>query len=72
MQEEVLADLAELREGRNDSSVAKALDRLEQAARTDENLMPRILDGVECLATVGEICARLERVFGKYRPGGAF
>jgi methylmalonyl-CoA mutase N-terminal domain/subunit len=33
---------------------------------TAPNLMPRILDAVEAGATVGEICARLQAVFGRH------
>jgi len=66
MQEEALADLDECRRVRDDAVVETALSELEATARTDDNLMPKILSAVESLATVGEICARLERVFGKY------
>ena len=34
-------------------------------------LMPAILRCVEAGATVGEICGRLEQVFGSYRPKAA-
>ena len=44
-----------------------ALVRLELAAATDENLMPRILESVEAYASVGEISNRLRRVWGEYR-----
>jgi methylmalonyl-CoA mutase N-terminal domain/subunit len=64
--EEALASLAEARRARRRSKVAGALDGLERAARRGENAVPAILEAVESLATVGEICARLERVFGKY------
>lgn len=43
-----------------------ALAALEEAARTSENLLPRILDCVEAYATVGEISGRLRRVWGEY------
>ena len=44
-----------------------ALNKLEQAATTTENLLPRILECVESYATVGEISNRLRRVWGEYR-----
>ncbi|MFL6334031.1 MAG: methylmalonyl-CoA mutase [Pyrinomonadaceae bacterium] len=44
-----------------------ALTLLEDAARSDDNLLPRVLDCVEALATVGEISHRLRRVWGEYR-----
>ena len=53
---------------RRDSSAADAaLDKLEVAARGNENLLPRILDSVEAYATVGEISGRLRKVWGEYR-----
>lgn len=72
MQRETLADLAECRSERDDERVEARLDAVEAAARGTSNTMPAILDAVESLATVGEICARLERVFGPYRPTTAF
>jgi methylmalonyl-CoA mutase N-terminal domain/subunit len=63
--DEVLADLAELRATRDGAKAESSLARLESAARTDANLMPHLIDCVESRATIGEICARLERVFGK-------
>ena len=38
-----------------------------QAARSGENVMPRILAAVEAYATVGEISDAMRRVFGEYR-----
>ncbi len=72
MQLETLADLDELRRVRDGGRVEESLVRLEAAARGEENLMPCILESVETLATVGEICGRLESVFGKYIPGTSF
>ena len=66
--DEVLADLAAVRARREPEQVAAALSALEDTARTSANLMPAILAAVEAYATIGEICAVLERVFGKYRP----
>jgi len=44
-----------------------AIRAVEEAARSGENLMPRIVDAVEAMATVGEIADTLRRVFGEYR-----
>jgi methylmalonyl-CoA mutase N-terminal domain/subunit len=53
---------------RRDSQLAVAtLNKLERAATTDENLLPRILECVEAYATVGEISNTLRRVWGEYR-----
>jgi methylmalonyl-CoA mutase N-terminal domain/subunit len=43
---------------------------LETAARSGENLMPKILGCCEALCTVGEIADALRRVFGEYRDAG--
>ncbi|MCS6884127.1 MAG: methylmalonyl-CoA mutase family protein [Blastocatellia bacterium] len=59
--------LRRLRKERDNAKVAAALDAVEAAARTTENLMPHILNAVECYATVGEISDRLRKVFGEYR-----
>jgi methylmalonyl-CoA mutase, N-terminal domain len=44
-----------------------ALRAVEDAARSGENLMPRILGAVEVYATVGEISDAIRRVFGEYK-----
>jgi methylmalonyl-CoA mutase N-terminal domain/subunit len=56
-----------LRQRRDAEKTEVALTLLEDAARSDDNLLPRILDCVESLATVGEISHRLRRVWGEYR-----
>ena len=56
-----------LRARRDAQATNGALDKLEQAATTTENLVPRILECVESYATVGEISNRLRRVWGEYR-----
>jgi len=53
---------------RRDAAIWQAaLRRVEDAARSGENLMPPILGAVEGLCTVGEISDALRRVFGEYR-----
>jgi methylmalonyl-CoA mutase N-terminal domain/subunit len=56
-----------VRARRNAQATETALNKLEQAATTMENLLPRILECVETYATVGEISNRLRRVWGEYR-----
>jgi methylmalonyl-CoA mutase N-terminal domain/subunit len=65
---EVLADLAAVRKERDPAKVEATLSAVGEAARGKANLMPPILAAVESLATLGEICATLEKVFGRYRP----
>ncbi len=59
--------LQRLRERRDSARVQASLQRLEQAARGNQNLMPLILEAVEAYATVGEISDALRRVFGEYK-----
>jgi methylmalonyl-CoA mutase N-terminal domain/subunit len=44
-----------------------SLVQLTDAARTQTNLMPYIVQAVESFATVGEIADTLRSVFGEYR-----
>ncbi len=56
-----------VRADRDPAAWGRALDRLEEAARGGENLLPAILDAVRAYATVGEISDRLRRTFGEHR-----
>jgi len=58
--------LRAIRTRRDPVQASRVLDRVEQAARTSENLMPCILEAVENYATLGEISDRLRNVFGEY------
>ena len=59
--------LRRLRARRNAASVQTRLQAVEDAARSDRNLLPPILDAVKAYATVGEISDALRQVFGVYR-----
>ncbi len=65
------ASLAALRAERDDTAVTEALDRLRQAARGDDNLMPPILEAVKAYATLGEMCGVLKEVFGTYEESSS-
>jgi methylmalonyl-CoA mutase N-terminal domain/subunit len=56
-----------LRAKRNQESWERALQSVRSAARTRENLMPKILEAVEACATVGEISDAMRWVFGEYQ-----
>jgi methylmalonyl-CoA mutase N-terminal domain/subunit len=64
--------LAALRRRRDGTAVDRALAALSDAARSSDNLMPRILDAVECDATLGEIADALRAVFGLHNESFAF
>jgi len=58
--------LAALRASRDPQLVEGLLDKLENAANSDTNLMPVIIECVENRLTLGEICNRLRKVWGEY------
>jgi methylmalonyl-CoA mutase N-terminal domain/subunit len=51
---------------RDAGAVANSLERLKQAAKTNENTMPSIIDAVAAYATVEEICVALRDISGIY------
>jgi methylmalonyl-CoA mutase N-terminal domain/subunit len=61
--------LARLREVRDESRTAEALNALDRAARGSENLLPLLVDCVEAEATLGEITGVLRKVWGEFNPG---
>jgi len=56
-----------VRSRRDAATTELALNKLEDAARGTENLLPRILECVEAEATVGEISNRFREVWGEYK-----
>jgi len=59
--------LRALRQRRDKAKWESAIRAVEEAARGDQNLMPRIIHAVESYCTVGEISDALRRVFGEYQ-----
>jgi len=64
--------VARTRRSRPAERAERALEALEKAARGSANLMPPIIEAVEQLATLGEICDRLRAVFGTHQPSVTF
>jgi methylmalonyl-CoA mutase N-terminal domain/subunit len=67
LEKQQIARLRDLRASRVAGAVESKLCALENAARSNDNLMPHILACAEAYATVGEISDRLRAVFGEYR-----
>ena len=63
-----IEEMSRAKNSRDNAAVQRNLASLEKVAQTDENLLPAILEAVRAYATVGEICQRLEQVFGEYEP----
>ena len=58
--------LEQTRTRRDAGAVRNALDKLQMAARNEENTMPATIDAVRAYATLGEICSALRDVYGIY------
>jgi methylmalonyl-CoA mutase, N-terminal domain len=56
-----------VRAERDAAAWERALKRLEECARGDENLLPALIDAVKAYATVGEISDRLRTAWGEHR-----
>jgi methylmalonyl-CoA mutase N-terminal domain/subunit len=59
--------LRRLRRDRDNDQVRRTLKEVREVARSDENLMPALIEAVKTYATVGEITNTLRDVFGEYR-----
>jgi len=59
--------LETLRKKRNNEAVKESLAKLEEAAKTSENLMPYLIDCAHAYVTLGEIRDVLVKVFGIYK-----
>jgi methylmalonyl-CoA mutase N-terminal domain/subunit len=64
--------LAARRSGRDEAAVQAAIARLVAAAKTDENMIPAMLDACRVEATLGEICDALRAEWGVYREPARF
>jgi isobutyryl-CoA mutase large subunit len=64
--------LGRRRTGRDQQAVDAALTALVAAARTQQNLVPPMLDAARAEATLGEICGALRTEWGAYTEPAAF
>jgi methylmalonyl-CoA mutase N-terminal domain/subunit len=60
--------LQKLRAERDQKVWKAALDGLTEVSKTDENVMPAVIEAVKARATVGEICDVWRNIWGEYRP----
>ena len=67
LEKEQVERVRQLRAERDNGKVQQALARVEETARGKANLLPPILNAVECYATVGEIAGTMRKVFGEYK-----
>jgi len=64
--------LAARRSSRDADAVRRALARMVEVARTEENMIPAMLDAARAEATLGEICDALRGEWGTYREPARF
>lgn len=69
--ERQIARLEKMKAARDNEAVKAALERLREAAKGTENLMPYLIDAVKTYATLGEICGVLREEFGEYKQSGS-
>ena len=60
--------LRRLRANRDEAACQAALKALEDGARGNANLLALAVDATRARASLGEISAAMERVFGRYQP----
>lgn len=69
--ERQIARLEKMKAARDNEAVKAALEKLREAAKGKENLMPYLIDAVKTYATLGEICGVLREEFGEYKQSGS-
>ena len=62
-----VAGLRRVRAERDPAAWERAMGRLDEAARGEDNLLPPLIEAVEAYATVGEISDRLRVAWGEHR-----
>ena len=72
VEEKQKSRIAEVRSNRSGAEVDRALSELRRAAEDGSNLMPTLLACTRAYATVGEMCAMLQEVFGVYEEPAVF
>ena len=67
IEKQQIKKLEEVKNNRAEHDVKEKLNKLKEAANSDKNVMPFILDCVKSYATLGEICEQLRDIFGEYK-----
>ena len=62
-----IARLEQIRASRDQEECAAALDKLEQCARENGNLLAAAVEAARARASVGEISMAMEKIFGRHR-----
>jgi methylmalonyl-CoA mutase, N-terminal domain len=66
------AELSARRQTRDDAAARAAVARMVEVGRTEENMIPAMLEAVRAEATLGEICDALRAEWGSYTEPARF
>ena len=69
---EQVRELRARKEARDAGAVEAALNRMVEVARTEESLIPAMLDAARAEASLSEICDALRIEWGEYREPARF
>ncbi len=72
LEEKQIAATREVKKNRDNDRVKACLDKVRDACKGSDNVMPHILDAVKEYASLQEICDVFREVFGVYRDPGMF
>ncbi|KRF27097.1 methylmalonyl-CoA mutase [Phycicoccus sp. Soil802] len=72
VEREQVATLKTRKTDRDEDAVRAAVRHMVEVARTDDNMVPAMLDAVRAEATLGEICDALRDEWGVYREPARF
>ncbi|HHT9126803.1 MAG TPA: acyl-CoA mutase large subunit family protein [Candidatus Brocadiia bacterium] len=67
IEKEQIENIKAVKAKRDNKKIEKSLKVLEEVSRTDENVMPYVLDCVKNYASLGEIVNVWRKVFGEYK-----
>ena len=64
--------IRKLRDNRNNDLTQKALDKIQKACKSGENLLPPIIEAAKAYATMGEIVIKIKDEFGEWNETSVF
>ena len=72
LRDKQIARLNKVRRERDNEKLKKAMERLADAIKAGENMMPATIEAVKCYMTQGEYARLVTEVIGKASPLGSF
>tara|TARA_Y100000996_G_scaffold124359_2_gene93758 strand:+ start:95 stop:1714 length:1620 start_codon:yes stop_codon:yes gene_type:complete len=66
VEEEQVSRLNKLKQDRDNETLKSKLDKITDACRTEQNLIPLIIDATQSNASLGEIVDSMKKVFGEW------